>query len=125
MAKTVTPKVILQNIGPSQVGRVVTWDNIALGDTCEPFKVVGYVDKSVDINGTFSGSGTISIQGANHPTVPVYSKLTDAFDTAIDAIAADEVKVVMQHTYWIKPVLASGDGSTDINVDMLLYTSSK
>ncbi len=117
-------EVTKQNVGPSQVGRIISWIGIGQGDTCTPYKVAGYVDKSVDINGTFSGSGSIGMHGANHPTSPVYSALTDAFDTTI-AVTSDEVKVIMQHTFLIKPVIASGDGSTDINVSMLLYTSSK
>ncbi len=119
MAVVPVTKILQEPLGGVTV-RIVEWNGIANGDTCAPFVCHGYPDKSVNIHGTFD-TGTIAIHGSNHPTVPVYSLLTDAFDTALSGIAENVVGVIMQHTYFIKPVLTGGDTSTDLDVTLLMY----
>jgi len=124
MAKVVSPTSVFQQSYGGMDVRIVEWNNIANGDTCAPFDCTAYPDKSIDLHGTYD-TGTIAIHGSNHPTTPVYSVLTDAFDTALTALAANEVKVVMQHTALIKPVLTGGGASTDLDITMLLYVKNR
>ncbi len=99
--------------------KIIHWDKITEADTPAAYSVSGFIDKSIDINGTFGG-GTIAIHGANHPTAPVYSVLTDPNDVAITAIGADKIKIALQYTSWIKPI-RTGGSSMDVDITMLLY----
>ncbi len=108
------------NLGPVQ-GRIIHWDNIKQGDTCETYDVIGFADKDFDINCTANG-GTIAIHGANHPTVPVYSAVKDNANDAITGITSGHYTAV-NHVYFVKPILTGGGGSTDFNVTMILYNA--
>ena len=116
---TIIPTVITSFDTGKVRGKVIHWDNITEADTPAAYDVSGFVDKSVDINGTFGG-GTFAIHGANHPTAPIYSVLTDPNDGDITAIAADKIKIVLQHTSLIKPIRTGGAGM-DVDITMLLY----
>ncbi len=116
---TITPTVVTRFDTGTVRGKVIHWDKITEADTPVAYDVSGFTDKSVDINGSFGG-GTIAIHGANHPTAPIYSVLTDPADADITAIGADKIKIVLQHTSLIKPI-RTGGSSMDVDITMLLY----
>ncbi len=118
----VIPAELIDEFYPGSVqGRVIHWDNIGQGDTCEPYEVIGFADKDVDINGTDNG-GTIAIHEANHPTDPVYSVVKDNANDEITG-KVDSHYTVVNHCYSIKPILTGGGGSTDFDITLILYNA--
>lgn len=88
--------------------RVVSWANIANGDTCTDVELPGFNIRSIQFAGTFGGA-TIVLQGSNDSTN--YSTLTNGRGTAISKTAAafEDVHQVSRLT---RPSISGGAGST-------------
>jgi hypothetical protein len=69
-----------------------------------------HADKTIQVYGTF-GSGTVDIQGANHPTSPTWSNLTDQSDNFL-AFTSAKIEVIIQNPYQIRPVISGSTGAT-------------
>lgn len=93
---------------------LVTWETLTDGDSGEPVLVARYADKTVHSDGSYSGSGSITMQGSNNNTA--WFTLSDHADTDISLTADTVGAVIAQNPLWIRPLVASGDGSTDIDV---------
>lgn len=72
---------------------------------------------TIQTTGTYSGSAAIalhgSLDGANYVALP------DAQGTAV-SLTATGMSAIGIPALWIKPVMASGDGSADIDVTVLV-----
>jgi hypothetical protein len=69
-----------------------------------------HADKTIQVYGTFGG-GTVTIQGANHPTSQTWATLTDHADTNITFTTAG-MKLIAQNPFAIRPILTGGAGVT-------------
>ena len=107
----------------SQHHTVITWETVGQSDTFEEVKFtrVPYAI-SMQATGTFSGSAAIALHGSNDGTN--YAALNDRSGTAISLTAAGLVSCGDAPLY-LKPVLSSGDGSTDVDVTMLFWFESR
>jgi len=73
-------------------------------------------DKTVQAYGTW-GSGTLTLQGANHPSSPTWATLTDQIDNNLTFTDDTKIEVVAQNPFQIRPVLT---GSTNASITVLL-----
>ncbi len=96
----------------------ITWLTLTQGDTGQPVNVAQYPDRTVQATGTFSGSGTIAIQGSND--LSTFGALRDLQGSTI-ALANTVPIVIAENTEQIRPSVSSGDGSTDIDVFMICH----
>jgi hypothetical protein len=96
---------------------LVAWEGLANGDEGEPFILSQYADRSVQVLGTFGTGGTVIFEGSNNGVT--YSPLTDDQGTTLSFLTS-KLSQIMQIVVNIKPRVTSGDGSTSINVYMLV-----
>lgn len=85
--------------------KIVTWETLGTGDDGQPATEV-FMKGAVHITGNFSGSATVSLQcsgdGTNYSTIITVS---EAGVTGLDGPIKG-----------FRPLINSGDGSTDIDV---------
>ena len=99
-----------------RVHRVLRWAGIKLGDTCEEFeKGFLYPGKTIQAGGTFGG-GSIELQG-RVTTDLTAQPLQDVagFPVAFSA-SGDPIQEVRQNVARLIPVLAGGDGTTNLTI---------
>ena len=95
-------------------------EGLEQGDVCAYIRAGHLSDKPVTATGSFSGSGSVPMQGSNDGTN--WFALTDAGDAAI-AFAAAGGEVIIENPLFIRPgPVASGDGSTDIDIIIAAQT---
>ena len=96
-----------------------TWPNLNSGDlTGDGAKVVGLVEKSVQVKGNFGATSTVTIEGSNvaSPSVDAdWTPLHDPFNNVLIFTTSD-IQIILEHSVHIRPVVALADGSTDIDV---------
>jgi hypothetical protein len=93
--------------------RVITWGGLANGDTGTPVQMPSHPDKTVQLVGTLSVGGTMTLQGSNDNTN--WFTLSDSAGSDIALTALDGV-TVMENPLYIRPNITAGDGSTDLTV---------
>lgn len=94
---------------------VCTWSGLANGDEGKEIQVVGYADRSIQVDGNFDG-GTIEIKGSNDGIS--YYTLTDPQGNNL-SFTTPKIEQVSEITRYIKPV-ASGGAAMNIKISMLL-----
>ena len=88
-----------------------------------PFACPSYPIKSIQILGTFSGGAVCRIEGSNMPdeataTYELLHSPQGVVFTPTDAM----LRGIQENTYWVRPNVTGGDGSTDIDVYLLCVT---
>lgn len=94
----------------------VTWANIHFQDTCQPISLAHWADRSIQVDGTFTNSVALALQGSNTNTN--YYQLNDPGLNAISKTAAG-LSQVLELTTYVKPVVSNGDSSTLLTVTMV------
>ena len=99
-----------------------TWPALGQGDDGAPLEINGnVVDFVVQASGGFSGGATLTFEGSNDNAN--WGALNDASGAAI-ALSADELAGASVIPALVRPVVSSGDGSTDIDVVLVVRTAS-
>lgn len=101
---------------------VVTWTTLANGDDGQPIELANFADRSVQVVGTFGTGGKVRIEGSLDGTN--YSPLTDPQGNDLD-ITASKIEAISEVVRWIRPRVIAGDGTTSLNITMLLKGPSK
>lgn len=97
---------------------VVSWEGLGNGDDGQPLEFIDYSDRSVHVKGTFGAGGTLVIEGSNDAGVS-YAGLTDPYDNAVEFQAA-KIEGVTELVEKLRPRVTAGDGTTDLDVHMLI-----
>lgn len=100
--------------------RVITWANLANGDSGTPVEIVGFSDRSVQVVGTFGAAGSVTAEGSNDGTN--YAALSDPQGSAITRTAVG-VKAVSELTRYFRPRVTAGDVTTALTVIALFRRS--
>jgi hypothetical protein len=117
---SITPTKETQDNGTTVI---MTWAAITTTDTeGEPIRFNPWGDRTIQAVGNFSGGATIALHGSNDGTN--YSAIRDVSDAAI-ALAVDEIQTVQEVPLYVKPVIAGGDGSADIDVILVMRRSNE
>lgn len=96
----------------------VTWLALANGDDGAPVIACDYQDRTVQVTGTFGTGGSVTIQGSNDGGT-TWSTLTDPGGNALTFTAAG-IELICELPYQIRPKVTAGDGTTAINVYLLM-----
>lgn len=99
---------------------LVTWVGLGNGDTGQPFTLAQYADRSVQVEGTFGAGGLVVVQGTLDGTN--WRTLNDPYSNAI-SITVPKIEAVSELVNGIRPAVTAGDGTTSINVSMLVRKS--
>lgn len=107
--------VIQSAVTPVEGGIVlVTWANMANGDTGTPFFAPNHLFKEVQVKGTFGVGGNVQIQGTLDSGT-TYAALNDLQGNALD-FAAAKIERVQESVAEIRPSVTAGDGATSLTV---------
>jgi len=104
------------------IGLIVTWGPMAVGDTGVPIDLVGFADRSIQVEGVFGANGTCELQGSNDLTN--FRVLHDPYSNPLDYTFAridhlTEIPVLM------RPAILSGDITTAIVVTMYIRRTDR
>ncbi len=107
---------------------VLVWE-LAAGDTAKPVSYVGAADRSVYVDGVFSGA-EVDIVGSVFPTPAEdgsdFGILDDNFENPLHFTeASTKPRALAQLVSKIKPVLTGGDGNTAIRVGLLVKGTNR
>lgn len=98
------------------------WPALGQGDDGAPLEINGnVVDFVIQAVGTFSGAATVGFDGSNDGVNwgPISDLAGDSIALGQDAIAGIATVPAL-----VRPVVASGDGSTDIDVTVAVRTAA-
>ncbi len=102
--------------GPTNDGIVeILWETLTT--TNRPgsgIQLAKYPDKTVQVVGNFSGSAEITIEGSNDDGT-TWFELRDSTGTALAYLAAGG-DMILENPKLLRPLLAAGDGSADLDV---------
>lgn len=122
--------------GDGSVSRI-RWDQLANTDTGSPVSLPEWADRTVHagcnrVDGTtatvFGAGGSVSLEGSNDydPAVAgnagTWIVLTDQNGVAMTYTAAS-LKQMTEAPLWVRPRVTAGDGSTNINVVLVVRRS--
>lgn len=98
---------------------IVTWEGMTFSgsDVGTPIEMPGFADRSVQITGTFGSGGSVKIEGSNDGVN--YATLNSPQGNALD-IATAKIEAIMELTRFVRPRITAGNGSTALNVIMLI-----
>jgi hypothetical protein len=116
---TVSPASTQNKVGGKIRGHVILWETLnTTNPTGVGIKNPFEGDKTVQCIGNFAGSASIAIQGSNDSTTGsdgTWFSLEGPGDSVL-AFTAAGGDVIKENPIWIRPLLSSGNGSTDIDV---------
>lgn len=107
--------------------KLVTWTGLANGDDGAPVDYPEFSDRTVQVRGTFGVGGSIQMEGSNQdaPSAAAdYDLLADPQGNDIVKTAAD-LESVMDVPRWTRPRVTAGDGSTSLNVKMVMRRGTR
>lgn len=104
-----------ENVGGD--AHLFTWAGLAVGDTAVPIAFSAYADRTVQVDGTFGTGGTVVLEGSLDSTN--YQTLTDPQGNQLSFTGA-RIESVTEATVLVRPQVPSGDGTTSINVSLLV-----
>ena len=116
----VVPTIEYQIDGHANLARI-TWTPLANGDSGSPVEMGDWADRTVQITGTFGAGGSVNMEGSNYKAseTPVYAILTDPQGNAVTKTTA-AIEVFEESPLIIRPNVTAGDGTTAIQVRMVV-----
>lgn len=113
-----TAVVVPRNLSYRGVS-VTQWTNLSTTNVDGGWlELPRFTDRSIQVSGTFGAGGTVTIQGTNEPgqTNPV--ALTDQAGVTL-ALTAASLKIVLQNSTFIRPLVTGGDGTTSLTITLM------
>lgn len=96
---------------------LMRWEALANGDDGAPAQFFGAADRTVQVDGVFGAGGAVVLEGSINGTD--YHTLTDPQGNALTFTSA-RLETVMELVRYIRPRVTNGDGSTALNVTLLM-----
>lgn len=113
-------KVLLES--QADTCHVYTYAGMANGDDGKPLEQAENADRSVQVDGTFGLAGNLAIEGSNDGIT--YYVLTDPQGNSLN-FTSGKIEAVTEATRFIRPRVTSGDGTTNLTVNMLVRRQYK
>ena len=103
-------------------GVIYKWETETQGDTCAPCPATRFDDPTISAFGTFGTTPlAVAIQGSPEVSdTPALFHPCSSNGTAISITASGEAFVVDQLANYYKPVPTSGDGTSDVDIFLVL-----
>lgn len=98
---------------------LVTWSGLLNGDNGARVTLTDFPDRTVQFVGTFGAGGSVSFEGSNNGAD--WAVLTDPQGNAITKTTAS-LEFVTETPRYVRPVVSSGDGSTNLSVILFART---
>ncbi len=109
--------------GPTNEGIVeVVWETLTT--TNRPgngILLAKFPDKTVQVTGTFGASASIAVEGSNDDGTTWFA--CHDITNSVIALTAAGGALIVENPKLTRPVLANGDGSTDIDVHLIAVVS--
>jgi len=120
----VRPYEVIENPWGASGITLVKWEGLTktTDDTGEPYICPHYADKSVQLIGTLGVGGVCTMQGSNMKDSPTYATLNDAQGNAM-TMDALKIEQILENSYLVRPAITAGDGTTDLDVYMLIFSA--
>lgn len=104
-------------------GYAIKWGPMANGDIGVSVDMLGFADRSIQVEGVFGAGGNAEIQGSNDTLT--FRPLHDPIGVLLDVTAAtDKIRHIMEITRLLRPVITAGDGTTALTVTIFVCGSS-
>lgn len=97
-----------------QGGTVITWENLATGDTGSPVGDLGKTKRMLQVKGTFAGGTSATLEGSNDGVT--YVTLNDTAGNPL-VFAAAGMKAVAEFPLYTRPKVTAGAADS---VDFIL-----
>ena len=97
---------------------VAAWEGLPNSEAGDAIPFSQYTDKSVQVSGTFGAGGSVRIEGSNDGGT-TWAVLTDPQGNDLNITTA-KIEMVTEATALVRPRVTAGDGTTAINVHMLM-----
>ena len=102
---------------------LIKWGGLALNDTGQPYLQPRLNDRSIHVKGTFGTGGTCVIEGSLEGSVTVppttYAPLNDPQGNLL-SIDSEKIESVLENVTAIRPRVSAGDGTTLLDVYLLM-----
>lgn len=104
---------------------LLEWATMANTDTGAPVSFPDFEYKSFHCTGTPGTTGVATIQGSNDFSGSL--EYFTAHDPASNdlVLSDDEGRQMIETSYYVRPSIGSGDGTTSLTVTMLAMTSAR
>lgn len=108
----------IQNASVSEVStngrvRLVTWENLQVGDTGAAAEWVEYADRCFQVVGAFGVGGACTIQGSNDGVN--WSALSDPQGNAL-TFSSQHIEQALELPRFVRPIVTGGDATTSLTV---------
>lgn len=90
-----------------------TWSGLLNGDTGAPIDWANYMDRSIQVKGTFGTGGSVAMEGSNDGTT--FNSLSDLRGNAL-AVTTAKIEQIEDCSFKIRPSVTAGDGTTNLTV---------
>jgi hypothetical protein len=119
MTTTITPTIMARRSDTGVQGWIFQWAGLTNGavGAAIPSTMVGFPDRTIQVEGTFGVGGTVQLQGSNDGVN--FRELNDPFGTPI-SITAGSVRQVTEAVDQMQPSVTAGDATTTLTVTMFL-----
>lgn len=106
-----------RNGGLTFGSEVIAWGPMTLGDDGQPTGTPGSGDRTVQVAGTFGAGTSVVIEGTLDMTN--WNTLRDPSGTLL-SFSAPGMKAILENVLALRPRVAAGDGTEQINVTLLV-----
>ncbi len=103
---------------PSAI-RLFKWAGMQNGDDGTPLYLPKHSDKSIQVKGTFGAGGNCRIEGSNMDSSFTWATLNDPQGNPLDITTA-KIEAILENTYVLRPRITAGDGTTALDVYILV-----
>jgi hypothetical protein len=102
----------------------VRWIGLENEDDGAPVALGRYVDKAVQVVGTFGVGGEVTMEGSNDPDIadPAWAPLVDVSGEPIEITGDNDLRQIQQNPRLIRPDVTGGDVTTDVDVIVFFAT---
>lgn len=97
---------------------VTQWLAIPANDAGDAVEFSQYTDRSVQVTGTFGAGASVIIEGSNDGG-NTWATLTDPQGNPL-TITSPKIEMVSEAVAQVRPRVSGGDGTTSLNVYLLL-----
>ena len=101
---------------PGRNAMKVSWQGLGQDEQGDSFLLSSFADRSAQVSGVFGGA-TVVIEGSNNDTT--YHTLTDPQGNLL-SFTTPGLELVMELVSSIRPRVVGGDGTTSLNIDMVV-----
>src|SRR5260370_658599 len=110
---TIIPKLTPVPAPGDVSGYAISWGPMLNGDVGQAVDMLGFADRSIQVEGTFGAGGNAEIQGSNDSAA--FRTLHDPLGVLLD-IPSASIRHVMEITRLLRPAITAGARTTSLTL---------